>query len=130
MLPEIPAVLESIIGLGLRICARIGGPEIQQSMGATLAKFERPVNAMLAERIAIVEKAVREQSVTVTALSRRAVESGANVQRLVVARERLCMGGTFDSSALHEHFVRGEDCAEGSGASGGKTKARRTGTTD
>ncbi len=99
---EIPAVLESIVGPRVDDLRKSLRAEIQQSVGATLAKFERTVNTKLAERIAIVEKAVREQSVTVNALSRRAVESDANVQRLVAAVERLCAGGTFDPSALRE----------------------------
>jgi len=99
---EIPAVLESIVGPrveDLRVHLRT---EIQQSVGAALTRFERMVHNKLAERMAIVEKAVREQSVTVNALSRRAVESDANVQRLVAAVERLCVGGTFDSLGLSE----------------------------
>lgn len=99
---EIPAVLESIVGPqveALRVHLRT---EIQQSVGVALAKFERAINSKLAERIAIVENAVREQSVTVNALSRRAVESDANLQRLVAAVERLCTGGTFDPSALRD----------------------------
>jgi predicted RecB family endonuclease len=99
---EIPAVLESIVVPRIDDLRRVLRTEIQQSVGATLAKFERTVNNKLAERIATVEKAVREQSVTVNALSGRAVESDANVQRLVAAVERLCAGGTFDPSALRE----------------------------
>jgi uncharacterized coiled-coil protein SlyX len=99
---EIPAVLESIVGPRVEALRSHLRAEIQQSVGAALAKFERAVNNKLAERIGTVEKAVREQSVTVNALSRRAVESDANVQRLVAAVERLCAGGTFDSSELRE----------------------------
>jgi uncharacterized coiled-coil protein SlyX len=99
---EIPAVLESIVGPRVEDLRAHLRTEIQQSVAVTLAKFERAINTKLAERIATVEKAVREQSVTVNALSRRAVESDANVQRLVAAVERLCTGGTFDPSALRE----------------------------
>lgn len=99
---EIPAVLESIVGPRVEDLRANLRTEIQQSVGAALTRFERAVHNKLAERIAIVEKAVREQSVTVNALSRRAVESDANVQRLVAAVERLCTSGTFDPSELHE----------------------------
>jgi uncharacterized coiled-coil protein SlyX len=99
---EIPAVLESIVGPRVEDLRARLRTEIQQSVSIALAKFERSINNKLSERIATVEKAVREQSVTVNALSRRAVESDANVQRLVAAVERLCTGGTFDPSALHE----------------------------
>jgi hypothetical protein len=99
---EIPAVLESIVGPRVEDLRTRLRTEIQQSVGAALAKFERTVNTRLAERMAIVEKAVREQSVTVNALSRRAVESDANIQRLVAAVERLYTDGIFDPSALRE----------------------------
>ena len=99
---EIPAVLESIVGPRVEDLRARLRTEIQQSVSVTLAKFERAINAKLAERIATVEKAVREQSVTVNALSRRAVEADANVQRLVAAVERLCEDGIFDPSALRE----------------------------
>ena len=99
---EIPAVLESIVGPRVEDLRRSLRTEIQQSVGATLAKFERAVTNKLAERMALVEKAVREQSITVNALSRRAVESDANMQRLVAAVERLCTEGIFDPSALRE----------------------------
>jgi uncharacterized coiled-coil protein SlyX len=99
---EIPAVLEFIVGPRVEDLRARLRTELQQSVGATLAKFERAINHTLSERIATVEKAVREQSVTVNALSRRAVESDANVQRLVAAVERLCTGGTFDPSVSRE----------------------------
>ena len=102
---EIPAVLESIVGPRVADLRTHLRTEIQQSVGASLAKFERTINNKLSERMATVEKAVREQSVTVNALSRRAVESDANVQRLVAAVERLCTGGTFDPSTLREPSV-------------------------
>jgi hypothetical protein len=99
---EIPAVLESIVGPRVEDLRAHLRTEMQQAAGAALMRFERAVHNKLAERMAIVEKAVREQSVTVNALSRRAVESDANVQRLVVAVERLCTGGGFDPSELSE----------------------------
>ncbi len=99
---EIPAVLDSIVGPRVDEMRTRLRTEIQQSVAATLAKFERAINTRLAERIATVEKAIREQSVTVNALSRRAVESDANMQRLVAAVERLCEDGIFDPSALRE----------------------------
>lgn len=99
---EIPAVLESIVGPRVEDLRAHLRTEVQQSTGAALTRFERAVHNKLAERMAVVEKAVREQSVTVNALSRRAVESDANVQRLVAAVERLCTGGVFDPSELRE----------------------------
>ena len=81
-------MLESIVGPRVENLREHLRAEIQQSVGATLAKFERSINNNISERIGLVEKAVREQSVTVNALSRRAVESDANIQRLVGAVER------------------------------------------
>ena len=128
---EIPAVLDSIVGPRVDEMRTRLRTEIQQSVAATLAKFERAINTRLAERIATVEKAIREQSVTVNALSRRAVESDANMQRLVAAVERLCEDGILDPSALREPFVRGATRGERSGAPPGReAKARCPGTAD
>jgi uncharacterized coiled-coil protein SlyX len=119
---EIPAVLESIVGPRVEDLRAHLRTEIQQSVGATLAKFERAINNKLSERMATVEKAVREQSVTVNALSRRAVESDANVQRLVAAVERLCTGGTFDPAALREPSLVEQLAAKAPAPPAGKRK--------
>jgi uncharacterized coiled-coil protein SlyX len=119
---EIPAVLESIVGPRVEDLRSHLRTETQHSVGAALAKFERTVNSKLAERLAIVEKAVREQSVTVNALSRRAVESDANVQRLVAAVERLCTSGTFEPSALREPSLVEQLAAKSQAPPAGKRK--------
>lgn len=118
---EIPAVLESIVGPRVDDLRKSLRTEVQQAVGATLAKFERTIGNKLADRLATVEKAVREQSVTVNALSRRAVESDANMQRLVGALERLWAGEDFDPAALRESFFAGV-AVKGQTKPGGKRK--------
>jgi chromosome segregation ATPase len=85
----IPAMLESIIAprteeLRLRLIT-----EIQQSVRATLTTFERAIEDKVADRITLIEKALLDQSAVVTALSHRAVDLEANVQRMISAVERL-----------------------------------------
>jgi uncharacterized coiled-coil protein SlyX len=99
---EVPVVLESIVGPRVENLREHLRAEIQQSVTAALTKFERSMNNKVSERIGSVEKAVRDQLVTVSALSRRAVEADANVQRLVAAVERLYAGGTLNGPVLRE----------------------------
>jgi hypothetical protein len=86
----IPAVLESIV------CPHVDDfrvhllSELQQSVNVTLTKFERAIDDKVSDRISTLEKAMLDQSTVVTALSRRAIESDMNLQRLISAVERLC----------------------------------------
>lgn len=91
----IPAVLESIIVPridDLRVHLR---SELQQSVNATLTRFERAIDDKISDRMSILEKALLDQSSIVTALSQRAVESDMNLQRLISAVERLCGRGNL-----------------------------------
>jgi hypothetical protein len=102
---EIPAVLESIIAPRVETLHAHLRTEIQQSVGATLARFERAINDKISDRMAHIEKSVRDQSSAVNALSRRAVESDANVQRLVAAVERLAERGTPNLAPREPSFL-------------------------
>ncbi len=64
--------------------------EIQASVDATLESFERTVDSKISARVAALEKGLVDQSGIITALSERALESDANLQRLISAVERLC----------------------------------------
>ena len=91
----IPAVLESIIVPrveDLRVRLR---SELQQSVNATLTRFERAIDDKISDRMSTLEKALLDQSSIVTALSQRAVESDMNLQRLISAVERLCERGSL-----------------------------------
>ena len=98
----IPAVLESIIVPrvdDLRVHLRA---ELQQSVNATLTRFERAIDDRISDRMSTLEKALLDQSSIVTALSQRAVESDMNLQRLISAVERLCERGNVTPPAPAE----------------------------
>jgi uncharacterized coiled-coil protein SlyX len=85
----IPAMLESIVAPrveDLRLHLR---SEAQQSIAASLTRFERAFEDKVSDRIAALEKVVLDQSALMTALSQRAVESEMNMERLISAVGRL-----------------------------------------
>jgi len=97
----IPGVLESIVVPRvdeLRLNLRY---ELDQSLNVTLTKFERAIDDRVSDRISTLEKAMLDQSVVVTALSRRAIESDTNLQRLISAVERLCERAPLESALQH-----------------------------
>lgn len=86
----IPALLESIVAPrvdDLRLHLRA---EMQQSVDASLTKFERAFEDKVSDRIAALEKVMLDQSALMTALSHRAIESEMNLERLIAAVGRLC----------------------------------------
>ena len=86
----IPAMLESIVAPrveDLRLHLR---SEAQQSIAASLTRFERAFEDKVSDRIAALEKVMLDQSALMTALSHRAIESEMNMERLISAVGRLC----------------------------------------
>lgn len=84
----IPAMLESIVAPrveDLRLHLR---SEAQQSIAASLTKFERAFEDKVSERIAALEKIMLDQSALMTALSQRAIESEMSMERLISALGR------------------------------------------
>ena len=53
-------------------------------------RIEAQIEARVSERIGVLEKTLAEQSSSIGALRDRAVETDANLQRLIVAIEKLC----------------------------------------
>lgn len=86
----IPTVLESIIVPRVDDLRAHLRSEMQQSVNASLTKFERAIDDKVSERIDTLEKALLNQSTIVTTLSQRAIETDMNLQRLISAVERLC----------------------------------------
>ena len=72
---EIPALIESKIG---------------ERLAELEARIEAQVEARVTERIVAIENTLSEQSVSIVALRDRAVETDANLQRLIAAIEKLC----------------------------------------
>jgi uncharacterized coiled-coil protein SlyX len=64
--------------------------ETRESLDAALTTFEETIDNLVSLRISTLEKTLIDQSTIITTLSRRAIESDANLQRLISAVERLC----------------------------------------
>lgn len=85
----IPGVLESIIVPRVEDLRAHLKAETQQSVNASLTRFERAIDDKVSERINNLERTLLDQSSIVTSLSQRAVETDMNIQRLISAVERL-----------------------------------------
>lgn len=72
---EIPALVES---------------KVSETLTELEARIEAQVEAKVSERIGAIEKTLSEQSGSIIALRDRAVETDANLQRLIAAIEKLC----------------------------------------
>jgi len=87
---EIPVVVE------LHVSARIDdmrnrfAAEIEQSQQRTLEMFERAIDEKISSRIGSIERALADQAGSIEALSVRTKETDSNLQRLVMAIEKLC----------------------------------------
>jgi uncharacterized coiled-coil protein SlyX len=64
--------------------------EIQSRLEAEMDRRERDVEFRISERIAALERVASDQSASIEALRVRAQDTDTNLQRLIVAIERLC----------------------------------------
>lgn len=64
--------------------------EMEERHKRSLETIEKTVEFRVSERIAALERALGEQSASIEALRARAQETDTNLQRLIVAIERLC----------------------------------------
>ena len=64
--------------------------DMVESMETRLAAFGQNIDSKVSARLSTIEKALIDQAAVITALSKRAVESEENFQRLIGAVERLC----------------------------------------
>ncbi len=87
---RVPAMVESVIASYAGNLRSSLTAEIQQSVDARLQSFERTIDNKVSARVAALEKALVDQSGVISALSQRALDSDANLQRLISAVERLC----------------------------------------
>jgi uncharacterized coiled-coil protein SlyX len=87
---QVPGIVDAVISSRVAELRRGLAAEIQASVDATLESFERTIDNKVAGRVAALEKALVDQSGIITALSQRAIESDANLQRLIAAVEKLC----------------------------------------
>lgn len=87
---EVPGMVEAAIRAQVDEMRRGLETEIQASVDATLSSFERAIDGKISARVAALEKGLVDQSGIITALSERALQSDANLQRLISAVEKLC----------------------------------------
>lgn len=87
---EVPGMVASVISSRVAQLRNTLTAEIQQAVDARLVTFERTIDDKVSGRVAALEKALVDQSGVITALSQRALESDANLQRLISAVEKLC----------------------------------------
>lgn len=91
---EDPARLQSMLDTALSLRAEDLRVRLQaemlESVEATLTGFERTIDDKVSSRVSPIEKSLRDQSATLSDLSRRESESDAHLQRLISAVERLC----------------------------------------
>jgi hypothetical protein len=86
----IQSMLETVLGPRIEdLRARLHA-EMLESVDATLTRFEQTIDSKVSLRIAIIEKALTDQSAMITALSQREIESDGHLQQLISAVERLC----------------------------------------
>jgi hypothetical protein len=87
---EVPAMLESLVGPRVEDLRGRLLAEMWESVEATLASFEQTLDNKVSLRTSALEKALIDQSSTITTLGRRALEAEETFQRLISAVERLC----------------------------------------
>jgi len=87
---DVPGMVQAAVNSRVAELRSHLAAEIQESVDATLDGFERTVDNKISGRVAALEKALVDQSGIITALSQRALESDANLQRLISAVEKLC----------------------------------------
>jgi uncharacterized coiled-coil protein SlyX len=86
---EIVRLREMVDTRAMEIRSRLEA-EMEERHRQALATIEKTVEFRVSERIAAIERSLTEQSVSIEALRDRAQDTDANLQRLIVAIERLC----------------------------------------
>lgn len=86
---HVPAMIDALVAPQIAEMRKSVEGEAKQAVDAALEAFESGLEKKFGARIAAIEKAVIDQSSIITALSERAIESDANMQRLLSAVEKL-----------------------------------------
>ncbi len=87
---ECPQVLKSVLAPGVEDLRTSLETDIQASLDAALAAGERAIENRISVRVSALEKTLADQSESLSALRRRAIDSDANLQRLISAVEDVC----------------------------------------
>jgi hypothetical protein len=81
--------LESVVGAAINRSVADLRDRLHAEIREALVRFEGAIDNKVSLRISKVEAALIEQSVVITTLSQRAVDSEINLQRLITAVEKL-----------------------------------------
>jgi chromosome segregation ATPase len=87
---EIPVIVEQQISVRIDALDARYTEEISQSQKQSLEIFERSIDEKISSRIGAIEKTLAGQSESIEALREHSAETDRNLQRLVVAIEKLC----------------------------------------
>jgi uncharacterized coiled-coil protein SlyX len=85
----LPGLVESIIETRVEDFSLRLRAETQQAVHATLTTFERAIEDKMSDRIAVIEKAMLEQSAALASFRQRVRELDEDIQRWTFAVERL-----------------------------------------
>jgi uncharacterized coiled-coil protein SlyX len=87
---ELPAAIEATLNPRVtEMRARLQS-EMRETTANGMAQIDRAIDEKLEGRIAALERTLADQSVSIGSLNRRAIESDTNLQKLILAVERLC----------------------------------------
>jgi chromosome segregation ATPase len=87
---EIPAIVEQQVSVRIEALENRFTEEIAESQRQSLAIFERSIDEKISSRIGAIEKTLAGQSESIEALREHTAETDRNLQRLVIAIEKLC----------------------------------------
>jgi uncharacterized coiled-coil protein SlyX len=87
---EIPAIVEQQVSVRIEALENRFSEEIAQSQKQALEIFERSIDEKISSRIGAIEKTLAGQSESIEVLKEHTAETDRNLQRLVVAIEKLC----------------------------------------
>jgi uncharacterized coiled-coil protein SlyX len=87
---ELPAAIEATLNPRVtEMRARLQS-EMREATASGMARIDRAIDEKLEGRITALETTLADQSASVGSLNRRAIETDTNLQKLILAVERLC----------------------------------------
>ena len=90
MRTEIPVIVEQQVTVRIDALQAHFTEEIAESQKQSLATFERTIDEKISSRISAIEKTLADQSESIEVLKEHTGETDRNLQRLVIAIEKLC----------------------------------------
>lgn len=87
---EIPVFVEEHVSARIEDLENRFAVELEQTQQRTLEVFERAIDEKISSRIGSIERALAEQGQSIQLLNTRTADTDSNLQRLVMAIEKLC----------------------------------------